>query len=54
MSLKLKISVFAKLSRTVASHFIRTFATITEAGIPLIDALAAANKMASNHGCHRV
>jgi type IV pilus assembly protein PilC len=52
---KLKMPVFAKLNRmVVVSRFIRTFAMMTEAGIPLIDALTVANKVANNHGLNKV
>ena len=47
---KLKMPVFASLNRmVVVSRFIRTFAMMTEAGIPLIDAIAVANRVANNH-----
>jgi type IV pilus assembly protein PilC len=47
---KLKMPVFAKLNRmVVVSRFIRTFAMMSEAGIPLIDAFSVANRVANNH-----
>jgi type IV pilus assembly protein PilC len=47
---KLKMPVFAKLNQmVVVSRFIRTFAMMTEAGIPLINALSVANRVANNH-----
>jgi type IV pilus assembly protein PilC len=49
-SFKLKMPVFAKLNRmVVVSRFIRTFAMMSEAGIPLIDAFSVANRVANNH-----
>ena len=47
---KLKMPVFAKLNRmVVVSRFIRTFAMMSEAGIPLIGAFSVANRVANNH-----
>ncbi|MDO8301624.1 MAG: type II secretion system F family protein, partial [Sedimentisphaerales bacterium] len=54
-SFKLNVPVFAKLNRmAVVSRFIRTFAMMTEAGIPLIDALSVANRVANNHCLDKV
>jgi type IV pilus assembly protein PilC len=47
--------IFAKLNRMVViSRFIRTFAMMTEAGIPLIDSLSVANRVANNHSLNKV
>jgi type IV pilus assembly protein PilC len=54
-SFKLKMPIFASLNRmVVVSRFIRTFAMMTEAGIPLIDAIAVANRVANNHCLNEV
>jgi type IV pilus assembly protein PilC len=46
---KLKMPIFAKLNKMVlASRFIRTFAMMSEAGVPLIDSLAVASRVANN------
>jgi type IV pilus assembly protein PilC len=46
---KLKVPVFAKLNRMIiASRFIRTFAMMSDAGVPLIDAISVANRVANN------
>jgi type IV pilus assembly protein PilC len=53
--IKLNMPIFGKLNRMVAvSRFIRTFAMMTEAGVPLIDALTVANRVANNHVLDKV
>ena len=52
---KLKMPIFGKLNRmVVVSRFIRTFAMMIEAGIPLIDALTVANRVANNYSLDKL
>lgn len=52
---KLKMPVFGKLNRMVAvSRFIRTFAMMTSAGVPVIEALELAENVASNTEMKRI
>jgi type IV pilus assembly protein PilC len=48
--IKLNMPIFGKLNRmVVVSRFMRTFAMMIEAGIPLIEALTVANRVANNY-----
>jgi type IV pilus assembly protein PilC len=54
-SVKLDLPVFGKLNRmVVVSRFVRTFAMMTSAGIPLVEALDFAKRVANNSEIKRI